>query len=215
MKSIWRRIAESTEGPTVTFTLPRDTARDLLVALGDSLEVDIDLDALEDDGGMGDEPDADDMGGPPDGDADDLGGGGLDNGMMDIDLGDLGVGGDEDDMPAGDIGDDDDDGGAPPKKGPGRPPGPGKKKPERKPEPDDDDDEGDDDDGDDKDEAADPYLGESSWQIAEKHIGFKKMTQKFADKGFDNPAGAAYKVGVEKYGKRGMAAKAAAGRRKG
>lgn len=46
------------------------------------------------------------------------------------------------------------------------------------------------------------------------HIGFKKLKAKFAAQGKRNPGGLAYHVGVKKYGKAGMAAKAAVGRKK-
>lgn len=47
-----------------------------------------------------------------------------------------------------------------------------------------------------------------------KHIGFRKLRAQLAAKGARNPGGLAYKIGVKKYGKAGMAAKAAAGRRR-
>lgn len=46
------------------------------------------------------------------------------------------------------------------------------------------------------------------------HIGFKKLKAKFAAQGKRNPGGLAYHVGVRKYGRAGMAAKAAATRRR-
>lgn len=46
------------------------------------------------------------------------------------------------------------------------------------------------------------------------YIGFDALKAKLARKGIKNPGGLAYKIGVEKYGKAGMARKAAAGRRK-
>ena len=141
----WRRLMESTEGPTVTLSLPREWAEELLRSLMGSLEMgdddgfgDPDLDDM---GGM--EPDLDDMGGPPDGDMDDMGLG------MDDDGGEL-------DFAAGEPDDDEDDEPAPPKKrGPGRPPGKSKKKAEPKDDDDSDSDESDDDDDDEKDEAVD------------------------------------------------------------
>jgi len=45
-------------------------------------------------------------------------------------------------------------------------------------------------------------------------IGFKKLTKKLAAKGARNPKALAASIGRKKYGKAGMAAKAAAGRRK-
>ena len=47
-----------------------------------------------------------------------------------------------------------------------------------------------------------------------QHIGFKKLQAKLAAQGVRNPGGLAYKIGVRKYGKAGMAAKSAAGRRR-
>lgn len=44
--------------------------------------------------------------------------------------------------------------------------------------------------------------------------GFAAVEQKAKDAGARNPGGVAYAVGVRKYGKKGMQAKAAAGRRK-
>lgn len=46
------------------------------------------------------------------------------------------------------------------------------------------------------------------------YVGFKKLKRQLARKGVRNPGGVAYKIGVRKYGRAGMAAKAAAGRRK-
>lgn len=43
--------------------------------------------------------------------------------------------------------------------------------------------------------------------------GFKAVEASAAKGGAKNPAGVAYAVGVKKYGKAGMAAKAAAGRK--
>lgn len=45
------------------------------------------------------------------------------------------------------------------------------------------------------------------------YIGFKKLKAQLAAKGARNPGGLAAKIGRKKYGKAGMAAKAAAGRR--
>lgn len=47
-----------------------------------------------------------------------------------------------------------------------------------------------------------------------KHIGFKRLKGQLARKGVRDPGGLAYRIGVRKYGKAGMAAKAAAGRAK-
>lgn len=127
--NIWEQIWESTEGPTVTVTIPRDHAESLLKMLAGALEQDID------DGGMGDEEedldsvadlDFDGPGGPPD----------------DMDM-DFDMGGD-DELPAGDEDDEGGDEGPPTKRGPGRPPGAKNKKksdgPEKKKDDDDDED---------------------------------------------------------------------------
>lgn len=45
-------------------------------------------------------------------------------------------------------------------------------------------------------------------------VGFKKLTAQLAAKGARNPKALAAAIGRKKYGKAGMAAKAAAGRRK-
>jgi TATA-binding protein-associated factor Taf7 len=144
-RNIWEQIWESTEGPTVTVTIPRDHAESLLHILAASLEEE----------GPGEE---DDMGDLDFGGDDEIGlddGGGDDMGM-DLDL----------DVPAGDDDDEMVDEPSPPKKGPGRPPGAKNKK---KPEPETDDDSDDDKDDDDKkEEGAGEYrpqtaLGESSF----------------------------------------------------
>jgi len=87
-RSIWETLTEeSMEGPTVTFTLPREIAQELVGVLMGALEMD--------GGGEGEhmEPDEDDMGGTPDGDADDadplaslMGDGGDDGPVPDLDL---------------------------------------------------------------------------------------------------------------------------------
>lgn len=46
------------------------------------------------------------------------------------------------------------------------------------------------------------------------HIGFKKLKAKLTSQGAADPAALAYAIGAKKYGKAGMAAKAAAGRAK-
>lgn len=46
------------------------------------------------------------------------------------------------------------------------------------------------------------------------HIGFKKLKGQLAKKGVRNPGAVAYSIGVKKYGKAGMARKAAAGRKR-
>lgn len=101
-RSIWERIIrESSDTATVTVTIPRDLAEQLMGLLMSSLELeDPGEDEMGgmDDLGMGDEmgpmePDADDMGGPPDGDEDDL------PAFMD---------GGDDDAPGFSAGDDDD-----------------------------------------------------------------------------------------------------------
>lgn len=146
-RNIWEQIWESTEGPTVTVTIPRDHAESLLKVLASSLEQDMP------DDGMGDEDDdMDDMGDLDFGDGGDMQGPPEDD---DMDL----------DMPAGDDGDDDDMFGddEPKKKGPGRPPGvKNKKKDDDKKEKDDDSDD------DTKEEGAGEYrpqtaLGESAF----------------------------------------------------
>ena len=49
-----------------------------------------------------------------------------------------------------------------------------------------------------------------------KHIGFDKLQKQIAARGDVRDAAAvAYHIGVQKYGKKKMAAKAAAGRKKG
>lgn len=48
----------------------------------------------------------------------------------------------------------------------------------------------------------------------EEKVGFKALTSKLAKQGVQNPAGLAYTIGAKKYGKKGMAKKAAAGRKK-
>lgn len=45
-------------------------------------------------------------------------------------------------------------------------------------------------------------------------IGFKKLKRQLAARGVRSPGGLAATIGRKKYGKAGMAAKAAAGRRK-
>lgn len=104
VRSIWERLTmESTEGPTVTISLPRELAQQLVGSLMGSLELDGDMgDGMADDG-MGLEPDADDIGGVPDGDADDVlaAFAGGDAGAEDDD--------DPDPIPAGDDDDDADD----------------------------------------------------------------------------------------------------------
>lgn len=171
-RNIWEQLWESTEGPTVTVTIPRDHAESLLQVLAASLEQDMgdmdggddgmDLDSVGDldFGGDHDEPDMDDMGGPPDGDMDDM----MPAGDEDDDLDDLGLG-------------DDEDMGPPKKKGPGRPPG-SKNKPKKddggkkKGPPKDD---GDDDEDDTKEEGAGDYrpqtaLGESAFARAARAL---------------------------------------------
>lgn len=100
-RNIWERLNESTEGPSVTVSLPREFAEELMRSLMSSLEIeddmdgeDMDIDALN----PHPEPDEDDMGGPSDFDADDMPDGGLDFSSDD-----------EDDMPAGDDDADEDD----------------------------------------------------------------------------------------------------------
>lgn len=154
--NIWEQIWESTEGPTVTVTIPRDHAESLLKVLAASLEEEMPEDDMDDEGDLDDMDDldfgdGDDMQGPPEeDDLDDL------DDMGDADL---------DFMPAGD----DDDEPAPKKKGPGRPPGA-----KNKDKGDDDDSDKDEDDDDDKkDESMEEdgfepsnALGESAWSRA-------------------------------------------------
>lgn len=49
---------------------------------------------------------------------------------------------------------------------------------------------------------------------SKSRMTFKQRKAQFAARGARSPGGLAYYVGVKKYGKAGMAAKAAAGRRK-
>jgi hypothetical protein len=90
-RNIWENLWESTEGPSVTLTLPRSVAEELLSMIGAALEVD----------GM--EGGDDELGfdaGPPGGDDVEVPFGDLDDG------GELDFGDGEDDMPAGDDSDD-------------------------------------------------------------------------------------------------------------
>lgn len=50
--------------------------------------------------------------------------------------------------------------------------------------------------------------------VAGKRIGFKRLSRQLAARGARNPDALAAHIGRRKYGKAGMAAKAAAGRRK-
>lgn len=153
-RNIWEQIWEqSTEGPTVTVTIPRDHAESLLKVLSASLDEEMPGDDMD---GDGDEIDDLNFGG----DAElgpDYGDGGGDDTDMDLDL----------DAPAGDDDDEMFDEPSPPKKGPGRPPG-AKNKKKAEPEDDSDDDKKDDGDDDKKDEGAGDFrpqtaLGESSF----------------------------------------------------
>lgn len=54
----------------------------------------------------------------------------------------------------------------------------------------------------------------SSAEAVMARIGFKKLTKQLAAKGARNPKALAASIGRKKFGKAGMAAKAAAGRRK-
>lgn len=122
-RNIWEWLEESTEGPSVTLTLPREVAEQLMSMLGSALEVD-DMEGGDDaEFGMA----------PPGGDDADI----------DIPFGDIGDGGDmgepdlgadDDMMPAGD-----EDEPAPPKKSPPKPKKDGgeKKKSDDKPKKDD------------------------------------------------------------------------------
>lgn len=51
-------------------------------------------------------------------------------------------------------------------------------------------------------------------KIKKSHLSFAARKAQFAAQGKADPGGLAYYVGVKKYGKAGMAAKAAAGRAK-
>lgn len=51
-------------------------------------------------------------------------------------------------------------------------------------------------------------------KVKKSHLSFDARKAQFAAQGKRNPAGLAYYVGAKKYGKAGMAAKAAAGRAK-
>jgi hypothetical protein len=169
-KNIWEQIWESTEGPTVTVTIPRDHAESLLQVLAASLEQDVGGDDMDGDGDM----DLDSMHD-------------LDFGGDDDMAADDGMGMDDMDMPAGD---DDDDMGPDfgvgdepaPKKGPGRPPGSKNKKKsddgekkKDKPKKDDGGDEKEKDDEDTKEEGAGEYrpqtaLGESAFARAARAL---------------------------------------------
>ena len=46
------------------------------------------------------------------------------------------------------------------------------------------------------------------------YVGFGKLKAKLAAKGVRSPGGLAYAIGAKKYGKAGMAKKAAAGRKR-
>lgn len=100
--SIWEQLRESTEGPTVNVSIPRELADALLRSLATALEIEDGGDPEMDDGmmsddGMGDPDEDDGMGGPDGmGAAGNLGDGGDD--MDDS----PGFSSGEDDMPAGD-----------------------------------------------------------------------------------------------------------------
>ena len=47
----------------------------------------------------------------------------------------------------------------------------------------------------------------------DEHEGFQKLESEFKREGKRDPGGLAYSIGVKKFGKKGMAAKAAAGRK--
>lgn len=109
-KNVWEQIWESTEGSTVTVTIPRDHAESLLRILAASLEWDGDGDMDDDDIDMDsvrdlDFDDDDDVDGAGDMDVS------VDDGDMDLDFDED----DEDEEPA-------------PRRGPGRPPGSKNKK---------------------------------------------------------------------------------------
>jgi hypothetical protein len=203
-RNIWEQIWESTEGPTVTVTIPRELADALLQSLAAGLEQDLPDDEAGDDEDLGSMDDLD-FGGEDDS-------GGHANGMGDDDDG-MGMD-DMFDMPAGDDDDEEgDDEPAPPKRGPGRPPGAKNKKKDDggKKGPPEKDDESDDDEEDKQDEAAGDYrpqtaLGESAFSRLSKKLD---RNPKVSD-----PDALAASIGRKKYGAQGMAAKSAAGRRK-
>jgi len=56
--------------------------------------------------------------------------------------------------------------------------------------------------------------GSAASKVKKSHMSFSARKAQFAAQGKRNPGGLAYFVGARKYGKAGMAAKAAAGRRK-
>lgn len=165
-RNIWEQIWESTEGPTVTVTIPRDHAESLLKVLAASLEEEMPDDmGMEDDGDM----DLDDL------DFGDDGEGGDEDDMDDMDMDDLDL-----DLPAGDDDSDMDMDGPPsPKKGPGRPPGSknkpkddGGKKKEKEPKKDDSDDETTDENADCYEDGNRPQtaLGESAFTRAARAL---------------------------------------------
>lgn len=59
-----------------------------------------------------------------------------------------------------------------------------------------------------------PTLGnyDNPGRVQDEHVGFKKLEEKFKREGKKDPGGLAYAIGAKKYGKEGMAKKAAAGR---
>ena len=74
-----------------------------------------------------------------------------------------------------------------------------------------------DDDDDDEEELEDAFDPDEDGDRPGTALGesaFSKLTKKFQKQGLKNPAGMAYKAGEKKYGKKGMAKKAAAGRKK-
>ncbi len=104
-RSIWERLHESTEGPTVTISLPREWAEELLRSLMTSLEME------DGEGGMED-PDMD-MG-DDDADADVDGLPGMDDDFLgDDEPGGFSAGDEGDDVPDFAAGDDDDEDDAP------------------------------------------------------------------------------------------------------
>ena len=118
-RNIWEWLEESTEGPSVTLSLPREVAEQLLSMLGAALEVD------DMEGGGDDELGFD--AGPPGGDDIDIPFGDID----DSNPSELDFGADDDMMPAGD--DDDEPAGPPVPKKKSPPKDGGEKKADDKP----------------------------------------------------------------------------------
>jgi hypothetical protein len=151
-RSIWERLHESTEGPTVTISLPREWAEELMRSLMTSLEIDDGAgDPDMDDSGLDDMDPTSDMDAGFDDSDDEPGFSAGDEGD---DVPDFAAGDDEDE-------EDDDDDAPPPPPAKKKSPAKGKEKSKEK---------DDDSDDDDKDEATDygqvrpgTALGESAF----------------------------------------------------